>query len=273
MFTALGLALLVEEGKVAFDTPLERFFPDLGDATWRRTATVGHLLSHTSGVVEYWNPETDEALTHTASLAEIFPFVKQAGTRFTPGEECEYSNSNFILAGMVIEMVSGMDYYNFVRERILLPSAMKDTDSYRTDGSAANLAIPLTGERRAWTPTRRGLRGSSAGGGYTTARDMLRFSRRLVAGRIVTREMLAEMARSHTDRIPDTQLDYGYGFIREQSADRVPSFGHGGFARGVNFEYRYFPTLDITLVAYCNQDNGAYDSLRKTVTKLITGER
>lgn len=273
MFTALGVALLVEDGLLELETPLEKFFPDLGDAAWRGEATVENLLSHTSGVAEYWTDETDLALTRTTTLGEIYPFVRQAGIEFEPGTQCTYSNSNFILAGLIIEQVSGGDYFDFIRSRIYAPAEMKDTDSYRTDGSVQNLAVPLTGEPRDWRLARRGRRGSSAGGGYSTARDILRFSRALVEGKIVPPAVLREMTRSHTEGIPEAQMDYGLGFIRERSADGVPSFGHGGIASGVNFEYRYFPRSDITLVAFSNQDNGAYDSLRKTVTKLITGER
>ncbi|MGQ0721132.1 MAG: serine hydrolase [Candidatus Eiseniibacteriota bacterium] len=108
---------------------------------------------------------------------------------------------------------------------------------------------------------------------FSTARDVLRFGQCLVEGRIVAPEILAEMSSSHTDHIAGAQTDYGYGLIREKSADGVFSIGHGGIASGVNFEYRYFPERSLTLVAFSNQDNGAYDSLRKTATRLITGER
>ena len=66
--------------------------------------------------------------------------------------------------------------------------------------------------------------------------------------------------------------DYGYGFILGKSAQEI-SYGHGGTAKGVNFEFRYFPNSDITFVIFSNQDNGAYDDLKRNTIKLITGER
>jgi CubicO group peptidase (beta-lactamase class C family) len=274
MFTALALAGLVEEGKVRFDHTLERFFPDFPDTAWVRKATVGNLLSHTSGLGEYWTAETDAALTHAASARDVLPFVERAGIDFAPGEGCAYSNSNFILAGLIIEALTGMDYYDVVRQRIYEPCGMADTDSYPLDGTVDGLAQPLMGSPGAWRRVPPHVRrGTPAGGGFSTPRDILAFCRCLAEGRIVGKEMLADMTRSHTAHIPGAMLDCGYGFIRETSADRVMSYGHGGIAPGINFEFRYFPASDVTLVAFCNQDNGAYDSLRKAAVRLITGER
>jgi CubicO group peptidase (beta-lactamase class C family) len=273
MFTALAIASLVEEGKLRFEATLDRFFPGHPDPAWAKTATVGHLISHTAGAREYWTAETGPALRHLARIRDVLPFVEAAGIAFAPGESVAYSNSNFILAGLVVESVTGRDYFEVVREKVLDPCGMVETDSYWMDGSTPDLAEPLTGEPHAWRRAPHGRRGTSAGGGFSTPQDILRFGRGLLAGKIVSPAMLSDMTRSHTAQIAGAQLDYGYGFIRETSADRVTSFGHGGFTAGVNFEYRYFPESDVTLIAFCNQDNGAYDSLRKTATRLITGER
>jgi CubicO group peptidase (beta-lactamase class C family) len=274
MFTALALAGLVKEGKLRFDDTLDRYFPDFPRKDWARKATVGNLLSHTSGVGEYWTDENDRALARVTNFREILPMIERGGIDFPPGKGASYSNSNFILAGLIVEAVTGEDYYDVVRERIYRRAGMSESDSYPLDGSVPSLAEPLVGSPRAWRRAPRHIgRGTPAGGGFSTPRDILKFSRALTAGKIVGKEMLAEMTRSHTDRVPGAPLDYGYGFMRETSGDGVASFGHGGIAPGVNFEYRYFPASDVTLVAFCNQDNGAYDSLRKTVTRLITGER
>ena len=66
--------------------------------------------------------------------------------------------------------------------------------------------------------------------------------------------------------------DYGYGFIIQRFESGL-SYGHGGTAKGVNFEFRYFDKHDITLIIFSNQDNGAYDDLKRNTIKLITRER
>ncbi len=273
MFTALAVAQLVAEGKLSYETTLDRFVPDHLDPEWKRTARIGHILSHTSGAGEYWTPETTEELRRVNTLRDFLPLIERAGIDFAPGTGCRYSNSNFILAGLVIEAATGRDYHDVIRERIYTPCGMADSDTYWMDGSVPGLAEPLTGKPRAWQAAGHGRRGSSAGGGFSTPRDILRFGRALVEGRIVGLPVLAEMTRSHTAHVPDADLDYGYGFILQSDAGGTRSFGHGGIAPGINFEYRYFPASDVTLIAFCNQDNGAYDSLRMTATKLITGDR
>lgn len=272
MFTALAAAMLVEEGKLSFDTTLDRFFPDFPDQAWVKKATVGHLLSHTSGLAEYWTKDTAEKVRQVVNVRDLLPLVEAAGIDFAPGEGAVYSNSNFILAGLILEKITGQDYHDLVRSRIFAPCGMTDTDAHRQDGAAPNLAVALAGKPNGWKPAPRGSRGTSAGGGFSTTHDILRFGRRLVTGKVVSPAMLAEMTRSHTAHVPGATLDYGYGFLRERGGGSE-SYGHGGIASGVNFEYRYFPANDMTLIAFSNQDNGAYDSLRKTATKLITGER
>ena len=100
---------------------------------------------------------------------------------------------------------------------------------------------------------------------------MLKFSRGLVGGKLIAKESLSLSATSKIQGIK-RDMDYGYGFELGNEG-QMPSFGHGGITSGVNFAFRYFPSEDLTFVIFNNQDNGAYDDLRKNVVKLITGAR
>jgi CubicO group peptidase (beta-lactamase class C family) len=139
------------------------------------------------------------------------------------------------------------------------------------DGSVANLAEPLKKGAKGWETADHGLRGTSAGGGYSTTREMLKFARGLIAGKLVSKDTLSLLTTSKT-RAVTAEIEYGYGFILSHKGN-VPSYGHGGTAVGINFEFQYFPQEDLTFVIFCNQDNGAYDDLRKNIVKLITGWR
>jgi hypothetical protein len=101
---------------------------------------------------------------------------------------------------------------------------------------------------------------------------MLKFARGLKAGTILTAATLSEMTQPRNVGLEDS-YPYGYGFGLSLRRGKLESFGHGGQASGVNFEFKYFSAEDLTLVIFCNQDNGAFDDLRKNVTKLITGDR
>ena len=274
MFTALAVAQLAEKGKLKYSDPLGKFFPDFPNDAFAKKATIHHLLSHTSGVKEYWTEEFDRNRHGIRDTKQMLPWVYKVGTDFEPGAKFHYSNSNFILAGLIVERVSGMDYYEYVRKHITGPLGMTLTDFYARDGSAANLAEPLRRGANGWefpevgTP---GGRGTSAGGCYSTPRELLKFARGLVAGKLVSKDTLALMTASKTRGL-EAQTDYGYGFELGNQG-QVRSFGHGGIARGANFAFQYFPAEDLTFIAFNNQDNGAYDDLRKNIVKLITGDR
>ncbi len=271
MFTALGVARLVVGGALTYSATLDRFFPDFPDPAFAQQVTVGQLLSHNSGVGEYWTAETTEALRKVRTTADVLPFVYAAGVDFPPGTRHSYSNSNFILAGLIVERVGKRPFEESIREWITAPLGMQSTGPFDTSDTALPLAQALVREGDRWVAAPRAIRGTAAGGWFSTARDMLRFVRGLQAGRIVAAPVLAEMISSKTRGL-DAADDYGYGFILEHHAG-VDSYGHGGIAPGTNAEIRFFPALDTTLILFSNQDNGAYDDLRKNATRLITGER
>jgi len=199
--------------------------------------------------------------------------VRGAGYDFAPGTKASYSNSNFLLLGAIIEQVTGRDYFEAVDERIQRPAGLHETGFFDGRDGSPPLADRLVRNpaKDGWQLASRPLRGSPAGGGYSTCADILRFGRALQRGAFVPAASLRRMTADANTGIADG-FPYGHGFIPERHG-RLTSYGHGGIARGVNFEFRYFPGLDITLVVFSNQDNGAYDDLRRNLTKLITGER
>jgi CubicO group peptidase (beta-lactamase class C family) len=274
MFTALAIAQLVQEGRMHFGDTLATLLPELADREFAHTVTLANLLTHTSGLGEYWDDAFEKHWHDIRTLRQYLPFVLAAGTHFKPGERFEYCNSNYILAGLVLEAATGLSYDQMIAKRIFEPLGMRDTGLFPFDDGDSLIAAPLTGEPRHWRVADHGYRGSSAGGCLSTCADMLRFARGLVRGRIVSDSMLTVMTTSKTEGLEGrNRLSYGYGFETERSAGGARSFGHGGIARGVNFAFRYFPDSDVTLLVFSNQDNGAYDDLRRNAIKLITGER
>ncbi len=272
MFTAIAIAQLAEKGKLTYFDPISKYFPDFPDPEFAKKATIHNLLSHTSGINEYWTEDFDKNAKEIRNIDQMLPWVYKVGTDFEPGTKARYCNSNFILAGSIVEKVSGMDYYEYVLKHIANPLNMNSTGFYLRDGSTPNMAEPLRKVETGWERTEdKGSRGTSAGGGYSTARDILKFARGLAGGKLVIKSTLELMTTSKT-RIPGSDLDYGYGFLLNAHGG-VSSYGHGGITSGVNFEFRYFPGDDTSLIIFNNQDNGAYDDLRKNVTKLISGER
>ncbi len=269
MFTAVVLAQLVEQGKLSWDDPVAKHLPEWPNADFARRCTIRQLLSHTSGLGEYWTDEFERDAHSIRTLEDFVPFIVRVGVSFPPGERCEYCNSNFIVAGLIAQEAAGQDYFDLVRDRIWKPVGMNATAWGDESTAASSIAQRLTGEPRHWTVAPSVGRSSSAGGATTTAHDVLAFSRALQDGRLVSASMLATLVAPSGE---GERAQFGLGF-ELASGDGVDSYGHGGITSGCNFEMRVFPERRITLVVLNNQDNGAYDDLRRNLVKLITGER
>jgi len=273
MFTALAVARSVERGRLRFTDTLARVLPAVAHESFAERVTLGHLLSHMSGVGEYWTPAYERRRPTIDRLSDYLPFVLAAGMTSPPGTRYEYSNSNYLLAGLVLEAATGRAYDDVLRDEVLRPAGMQRTGLDRFSDTDTSQVQQLSRDPTGWRIASRGVRGSSAGGALSTMHDMLAFSRALRAGRIVSDSMLAILTRPQATGTEASGDPYGYGFQLAMSPGGVRSYGHGGIAAGSNFVWRYFPDLDITVIAFSNQDNGAYDDLRRNVIRLVTGER
>ncbi len=272
MFTALSIAKLVEEGKLNFDDQITKYIDDFSDKSKADKITIHHLLTHTSGVGQYWWGQKSEVFSNAVTINDHLKMVLAAGIKTDAGKEYEYNNSNYILLGSIIEKVSGTDYFSFVKENILDKAGMTNSGYFTSVQNNVVSPFIKSEKKDKWVEVERGKgKGSSAGGSFSNVSDMLKFSNALRIGSIVAKETLKNMISVKNNNMVATE-DYGYGFIIQKFGNEL-SYGHGGTAKGVNFEFRYFPNSDITLVIFSNQDNGAYDDLKRNTIKLITGKR
>ncbi len=273
MFTAIAIIQLENAGKLKLTDTLVKYFPDFPNKTFITSATIHHLLSHTSGLGDFFGESYDKAKDSITELKQMLPFVYDDSISFSPGSAFQYSNSGFILAGLIIENVSGLNYFDYVKKNIYAPLGMSVTDSYSRYNTDVLLAEPLSKAKEGgWKLASLGKRGSSAGGGYSTPREMLKFARGLKSGTFLEKTDLDSMIGQKNKGLEDS-YPYGYGFTLSVKRNRLISYGHGGIAAGVNFEFQYYPGEDVTMILFSNQDNGAYDDLRKNIIKLISGDR
>jgi D-alanyl-D-alanine carboxypeptidase len=256
MFTAIGILQLVEKGRIALDAPVGTYLKDYPNAEFATTVTIRQLLSHTGGAGDIFTPEYDAKRLEVRTLAD---YVKLFGGR-APDTSAEgkntYANYGFVLLGRIIEVVSGQDYYRYVHNNIFSPAGMKDTGSLPEDAR-------VPGRSRGYTRNKGKLvdnadtlpyRGSAAGGGYTTAADLIRFGKALRSGRLISKAMLAQAT---SPQRPDGWYGFGF-FVAGQGPAR--NWGHGGGAPGMNAAFRVYPELDATVVALANLDPPAADN-------------
>ncbi len=192
-FTQIAIRQLADAGKLDVDSSLARAWPDYPNQDVARRVTIRQLLQHRSGVGgNIFAAPPGKARGDIRRLADYLPLFVNAPLQFEPGTQQRYSNAGYIVLGLLVEHLSGEDYYDYVRRHIFEPAGMTRTASWTVDSLPANTAKGYTrGAQDAPLSTPLGPntallpgRGSSAGGGYSTAHDLLRLLNALRAGKI-----------------------------------------------------------------------------------------
>jgi CubicO group peptidase (beta-lactamase class C family) len=260
MFTAVAVLQLVEAGKVSLEDTLGKFVrAGSMRADVLSKVRVKHLLSHTSGLGSYFSDEWDrQSRALYRRVDDWFPLIKDETLQFEPGTRWSYSNTGMLVLGKVIESASGMDYYDYIRERIAKPAGMTNTDAYELDRVNRNLAVGYDP-----VPARGGgaqyrnnlymhvIRGGPAGGGYSTVEDLTRFAVALEAGRLVSP---ASVRLLTTAKPEASSPNYGYGFMVDRDSRIV---GHGGGFPGINSQLDIYLDNDYTVAVMSNYSGGA----------------
>jgi CubicO group peptidase (beta-lactamase class C family) len=174
---------LIEQGKLAWDDKLGKFLPDYPNRDAREKVTIKQLVEMQSGIGDFFGAKFDAMpKERIRSINEYLPLFAEKPLAFEPGTSRAYSNGGYVVLGAIIEKITGQTYYDYVRDHIYKPAGMTDTDCYISGAGTPNLAEGYRrndkGERVNNVDTRPG-RGSSAGGGYSTAEDLLKFANAL----------------------------------------------------------------------------------------------
>jgi hypothetical protein len=134
MFTSVAIAQLVEQGKMSFDDALSSFLPNFPDESSAKKIRIKHLLTHTSGLGNYFTEEFFNASrARFRTVDDMMKLVKDDSIQFQPGTRWAYSNTGMLVLGKVIEKVTGESYFDYVRKNIYEPAGMINTDCYELD--------------------------------------------------------------------------------------------------------------------------------------------
>ncbi|MGC1485731.1 MAG: serine hydrolase domain-containing protein [Candidatus Acidiferrum sp.] len=255
MFTAVSILQLVQAGKISLSDPVGKYLIDYPNKDIATKVTIQQLLTHTGGTGDFFGPQFD---AHRLELKTLQDYLKLYGERapeFEPGSRWEYSNYGFLLLGVVVERVSGESYYDYVSEKIYKPAGMTSTGSLPEDQNVPDRSMGYTefggNGLRANTDTLP-YRGTSAGGGYCTVEDFLRFANALTNHKLLnaqTTELLT------TGKVDTPRGDkYALGFMENGAGTAMRHFGHGGGAPGMNGELQIFPQSGNVIVVLSNLD-------------------
>ena len=268
MFTAVATLQLAQAGKLDLKDPVGKYLTDYPNKDVATKVTIHELLTHTGGSGDIFGPEFE---AHRLELRTLQDYVKLYGNRapkFEPGSRWEYSNYGFILLGVIIEKVSGQSYYDYVRDHVYTPAGMTSTGSEPEDKRDSDRSIGYTKmDSSVWTPNTDTLpyRGSSAGGGYSTVEDLVRFGEALHSHKLLD-ALYTGLLTTGKPGTPDNT--YAYGF-EDRIVNGMRCFGHGGGAPGMNGDLKICPGPGYVVAVLANLDPPAASRVSEFIANRL----
>lgn len=252
-FTAFGILLLEQRGKLSIDDPVTKYVPELGG--YAGSVTLRHLLHHTGGLRDYYallrldGRSLGEPTTREQALRVL---SRQRGPNQPPNTRYEYSNTGFFLLGVIIERLSGKPLREFMRESLFEPLGMRSTSivDHYPDGIAA-LARGYSAEGPPFSIDESPWEQTGDGQVHTTVEDMARWERNYLTGEIGGLPLLARMQEPIT-LVSGKTVQYGLGLTLGEYRG-LRTVRHGGDWMGYRAHYLRFPEQRFASVVLCNR--------------------
>ncbi|MAN28189.1 MULTISPECIES: serine hydrolase domain-containing protein [Mesonia] len=257
MFTAVAALQLYEQGKIDLNTPIGKYLPDYPNEIVRNSVTVHQLLTHTSGLNNFYVTDLDKIKnTDYKEISDFIPLFSNDTLLSKPGTKYDYSGSGFVVLGLIIEKVSGENYYDYIRKHILKPSHMESTSEIQVDSIVKNKASGYTsqfGQNKNLKKNEYYLtKASPAGFYYSTVEDLFKFSKALRNHKLLTKETTDLMLEPKVKGY-NTHLGYGIDIDNRYNQTII---GHSGGWYGIHCELMDFMNDHYTVVILSNIDDG-----------------
>lgn len=266
-FTAAAILRLQEDGLLDINDPISKYLPDYPRPAGDKI-TIHHLLSHSSGIPNYTDdPNITLRRTVMISQEELMASFENKPLLFEPGTNFNYSNSNYVILGKIIEVVSGQSYEAYLHNKILKPAGMLNTGYARREAGIPDRADGYTIEERGEIINALPVHFSilhSAGALYSTVGDMLLWDQALYSEKVLSRESIDLMLTRHVG-------DYGYGWVIEKRFGRTHTY-HGGFLDGFNTTFDRWLEDRLCIVVFSNEDEAPVKKIAKGIAAIIFGK-
>jgi CubicO group peptidase (beta-lactamase class C family) len=277
VFVAVGILQLIEQGKLSFDDKIG----DLLDFDFKaidKNIMVKQLLCHTSGIPDYFDEsimsEYDELWRDYPNYkirtsSDLIPLFIDKPMMYTPGERFQYNNTGFVVLGLIIEKLTGQLFDEYLEKNVFEPSGMFHTGYYELDRLPAKCANSyIYDEKRGGYYTNIysvDVKGTGAGGAFTTVLDIDRFWLSLLEGKLISNKMLEQMLSVQSSSEEDY---YGYGIWLDKIKDKryIPYFQ--GSDPGVSFISSYDTVNNISITAVSNFGCNVW-KLRRNIANVI----
>ncbi|HEY0584868.1 MAG TPA: serine hydrolase [Pseudoduganella sp.] len=258
-FTAVGILMLAEQGKLSVKDEVRKYLPDFPDKG--ASITIEHLLQHTSGIPNYTALKAFRDLPDAGvTLTHVFDVFAREPLDFAPGERYSYSNSGYFLLGLIIEKQSGMKYHDFVAKSIFEPLGMQDTAHEGFERSAKRhiKGYRLSGKEIVAVKDIDVTLAYSAGALVTTVDDMARWDAAISSGKLL--KPAAWRQAFTACRLPqDAPCNYGYGWnIGTLAGHKM--IHHGGSIPGFTAQALRLPDDKVFVAVLTNGNGGAVNT-------------
>lgn len=266
-FTAMAIMILAERKRLSYDDTLASFFP--GFPEYGKQITVRQLLNHTSGIIAY-EDVMDEQATVPLSDDDVLELMKrQDHTNFPPGSAYRYSNSGYVLLGLIVEKASRMSFPDFLRQNIFAPLKMKGTVLYHRDDRSdeAHRAYGYSRREAAFVRTDQSLTSSTRGDGtvYSSVEDLYKWDRGLRGNKLV-KDATLHQAFTAGARV-DEDTAYGFGwFIENRRGQRA--VWHSGNTIGCTQFIRRYLDRKFTIIVQANRSNAPLAELADKIEEI-----
>lgn len=273
MFTGIAIVQLAQQGKLRFGDTVAKYLPDYPNREAASKITIAQLLTHTSGLGDYWEDLYNSHWWEIKTVRQLADLMVDKPLEFEPGERFQYSNSGPVILGLIIEKITGISYYEYIRKNIYEPAGMINSDSYEMDHPVPNLAFGYTKYDYDGKKTDQWYnnlfmhfaKGSPAGGGFSTVEDLFRFSRALTGGELVTPAYFDTLTTGKIEMDPGIKYAYLFGDERV-GPERI--IGHNGGAPGINAVLDIYLNSGYTVAVLSNYDRGAI-RVSRYIRKLL----
>jgi CubicO group peptidase (beta-lactamase class C family) len=266
-FTAMSIMLLVHDGKLKYEDHLTDIFP--GFPSYGKTITIRNLLNHTSGLLDYEDlmapqdnvPEEKLHQIQDAGVLELL--MKQKTTKFAPGTRWDYSNSGYVVLGLVVAKVSGKSFGQFLHDRIFAPLEMSGTLAYeKGKNEVSSRAYGHTPGARGWRQTDQSSTSATLGDGgvYSSVEDLAKWDKALREHALLSQ---AEMQPAMTPvKVPDNSVkgpdggaaEYGFGWFLNPYHGHARMW-HYGETVGFRTNIQRFVDHNLTIIVLSNRED------------------
>jgi len=318
-FTAMSIMLLVHDGKLRYDQTLTDIFPEF--PAYGKSITIRNLLNHVGGLQDYETLMDEAAVPSAANPspkkwteenqiqdAEVLSLLEHTDRgMFAPATQWYYSNSGYVVLGLVVAKASGMPFRQFLRERIFAPLQMNDTVAYeRGKNEITDRAYGHTKEGKNWKPTDQSSTSATLGDGgiYSSLEDLAKWDEALRTNKLLSHEEMqsaltpfrfASGAEPHwpanSDRPEGSPALYGFGWFLDPYKGH-PRMWHYGETMGfhsyiVRFAdnpegdnaassaataHRNVPLAGTTIIVLCNRTDVSPEKLALQIADLIAND-